>query len=307
MRSPKLILSKAPLLIATFVASLACAQLPPVVQSVATAIGGTGDAIVNKPAGTLPGDLLVACITVEKGSDATIAATGWTPILRTDNSTDAGLATFYKIAGASEPTTYTFELTGQKWAAGISRITGYSTAKPIDVSGGQTGAPGDVTAPSVTTTAANTLALAFYTNKKGTSYIPAIDTTERYDAPNVSGGAPSNMMAEFLQILPGETGDKTATPKQADQWAAQQVVILPNDDFPDHGLLSLHPRETDGWQVRYQGLPGLSYNVEYTDALLPSDTVWNLIEGQTTDASGRVVVDDTTAAPIRFYRAALVP
>src|SRR5688500_18185569 len=105
MKTPKLIASLSFALLLAATALTANAQVAPTIQSFSIAVGGFGDAVVNKPAGTAPADLLVACIALEKGSDAEITGpSGWTLIRRTDNSTDSGLATYFKIAGAAEPT-----------------------------------------------------------------------------------------------------------------------------------------------------------------------------------------------------------
>jgi MSHA biogenesis protein MshQ len=208
----------------SFAASTAFAQ--PVWQSSQTAVG-TGNATVTKPASTASGDLLIVGLMVEKGSGETITApAGWNLIRRTNESTNVGMATYYKVAGGAEPANYTFTIAnGSKWAIGISRITGADTSDPIDVHGGQTGSGSSVTAPSVTTTAANDLVLAFYTNKKAATYTPAGTTTERYDVPNSSGGLPSNMMASFVQTSAGATGNRNATASESEAWVGQQVAI----------------------------------------------------------------------------------
>jgi hypothetical protein len=200
----------------------------PVWQSSSTAIGSSGTATVAKPAGTVQGDLLVAGIMIEKGSQVSITATGWTLILRTNQSTDVGMATYYKVAGASEPANYSFTLTNTpKWSIGISRITNAYTVNPINASNGAAGnnSSVNVDAPSVTTTRTNTLVLAFYTNKKHATFTPNATTSERYDHPNTSGGLPANMMATFVQAAAGATGTKRARASEGERWVAQQVAI----------------------------------------------------------------------------------
>jgi hypothetical protein len=290
------------------VATMAQAQLLPTVLTSVRTDGLSGNATIDKPDGTAAGDLLVAGIALEKGEDAQInPPNGWTLIRRTDNGTDAGLATYYKIAGASEPASYEFGLTGQKWAAGITRITGADIANPIQASSGGIGGVANVTAPSLTTTKVNALVLAFFTNKKGTTYTPPFGTTEIYDAPNTEGGGPSQMLATFAQVLPGETGNQIAIPHVREKCAAQQVAITADPASVNHGLLTIGRLETSGSRLGYEGFPGRIYNIEYTDELLDSGTIWTPLPDQTTDAFGRVVIDDTSATGARFYRATLVP
>lgn len=202
-------------------------------QSSATAVGsGTGSGSVTRPTGTTTGDLLIAGIMFESGTGATLSIpTGWTLIRRTDQSSNVGMATYFRIATSGEPASYAFRASG-KWAVGISRVSGANQTSPIAVSNGNSSSNSStsVVAPSVTTTAANQLVLAFYTNKKNGTYTPASGTTERYDAPNTSEGIPSNMLATYVQATAGTTGTKTATASESETWAAQQIVINGKND-----------------------------------------------------------------------------
>jgi len=193
-----------------------------------TAVGEGNSASISMPNGTTAGDLLVVGLTFEKGTGVTSLnpPSGWTLIRRTNQGSDVGMATFSKVAGASEVGPYIFTMNNTpKWAVGISRITGADAASPIMVSNGGTGDGSNTTAPSVTTTADNALVLAFYGNKKNATYTPASGTVERYDHPNNAGGLPSNMMATFLQATAGATGIRTAVANQSEKWMAQQVAI----------------------------------------------------------------------------------
>jgi len=206
----------------------------PVLQNFQTAVGDITQATVNAPGGIIEGHLLVAGIALEKGNGVNITPpTGWLLIRRTNNGSDCGIATYYKVATASEPATYTFALsTSGKWSIGITRLTSVSVISPIDTSSGATGNPGNVTAPALTTRGPNRRVLCFYTNKKGVNFTPAPLSTEIYDAPNVSGGAPSNMMADFVQNNTGATAARTAVPVDPEKWAAQQVAITPFNLLP---------------------------------------------------------------------------
>ena len=72
------------------------------------------------------------------------------------------------------------------------------------------------TAPSITTSVANALVLAFYTNKKDATWTPATGTTEVYDSPNTQQGLTSNMMAYYINTTAGATGSKTAKASKED-------------------------------------------------------------------------------------------
>ena len=141
-------------------------------QSSTTNEGTGNSATVNKPSGTVQNDVLVASVNFEKGSDNSVTPpSGWTLIRRTNNGTDVGMATYYKVAGASEPSSYTWTHNqSPKWAAGIGRYDGVDTADPLDVDSGNTGNSSSQTANSVTTTADNAIVLCAYTHKSSGTY-----------------------------------------------------------------------------------------------------------------------------------------
>lgn len=100
-----------------------------------TGTGSAGSVTVNKPTNLATGDLMIVQLEddVVGGSWNTLA--GWTALeAGQPPSQFPQTAVFYKIAGASEPASYTFTQTGGSGttAATISRITGHDPNKPID-------------------------------------------------------------------------------------------------------------------------------------------------------------------------------
>jgi len=204
---------------------------PPVIQSFKTGVGsGSSSPVVSKPAGTVSGDLLVVGLMYEKGTGTTPSApTGWTEIKVVNQANNVGMATYYKVANGSEPTSFTFGLTkSPKWSIGITRIEGADPNNPINAKSWASGTSGNVpTAPSITTTMCNTLVMTFFSNKKDATWTPPPGTTELYDAPNNQNGLTSNMMAHYLMPDKGITGSKSAIPSIGDSWVAQQIAINP--------------------------------------------------------------------------------
>jgi|GEM_PF-554750 len=215
----------------------------PVFETGSTAMGDGDIVTVAKPSGTVAGDLLVAVVDFEKGANVTTFTppSGWTLIRRDNQSTYIGMATFYRIAGASEGASYVWTLNGSpKWAAGIARISGVNTGSPINASNGSVLNTGNPAAPSVNTTVNSTLVLAFYANKKNATYIPEGSTTERWDAPNVASNQPSNMMATFGVVSAGASGSKTSTASDATgDWVAQQVALAGADTVAPSAVTNL--------------------------------------------------------------------
>lgn len=103
------------------------------------------------------GDLMLANISVNGGSAATVTApAGWTQILRTDNDTNVSILSYWKIAGPSEPASYTWAVDHQTtMEGGITPYSGVDTANPIDASVGNAGFGTVATTTAVTTSSAN--------------------------------------------------------------------------------------------------------------------------------------------------------
>lgn len=121
---------------------------------------------IAKPAGTATGDLLLARIANRNQVGATLTApAGWT-VLRSDQSASQ-LKTWvaYKVATASEPTSYAFGVSISSYVAGsISAFSGVDRTNPIDAQSGQkNGTSASLIAPPVTTTSTNGLAVWFGT------------------------------------------------------------------------------------------------------------------------------------------------
>jgi hypothetical protein len=192
--------------------------------------GGSSTPLVTAPSGTLPGDLLMVGLMYEKGNTASATPpAGWTLIRKTNQGNNIAMSTYYKVAGTNEPSTYAFELSSSpKWSIGISRIEGADPVNPIDAHAGDSGGQSvSATAPSITTSACNTLVMTFFTSKKDATWTEAAGTTEVYDYPNYQQGLTSNMMAYYIQSDKGATGSKTAIASLSDYWVAQQIAVRP--------------------------------------------------------------------------------
>lgn len=99
-----------------------------------------GNMIISKPAGTVEGDLLLWTAHDDRsGPRSFTLPAGWTLIeeLQSSQSDQLG-ATAFKIAGSSEPATYTFQILATQTSSTVSSILRFSTTKvfpanPIDV------------------------------------------------------------------------------------------------------------------------------------------------------------------------------
>src|SRR5207253_2775108 len=140
-------------------------------------------------------------------------------------SSTVSLAVYWKVAGASEPSTYSGWTTTQKAAGVITAYYNVNTSTPIDVQNG-TGYTSSVTSlstPSITTAVANTMLVASFGAADGTdpafgtsvASMPAGMTDEWDKNGSVSRGSASGeghgAMFDAIQDSIGATGQKTVT------------------------------------------------------------------------------------------------
>lgn len=197
----------------------------PVWQSSTTSIGKTSTASIAKPSGLAAGDLMVVSLAYEKGSDEVITKpSSYTLIQQTNNSSDAGIAVYYKVAGASEPANYSWGLAnGSKWSIAMTHLT---NADPTNiVVNGNTGSGGSLSTPTITTIGADNMVMNFYTNKKDATYTMSGLQTERFDAPNTAEGQPSHAMSTYTKSIAGLTSIQSASPSETEKWVSMTVSI----------------------------------------------------------------------------------
>src|SRR5260221_522308 len=98
------------------------------VQACALPVSGGSTLAIGLPAGTASGDVMVAHVIVRTAGNAIAAPAGWNPVLRQDSSSSMATATYEKVAGSSEPASYTwsFSIAGEA-SGGIASYIGVNT------------------------------------------------------------------------------------------------------------------------------------------------------------------------------------
>ena len=172
---------------------------------------------IGKPAGTQAGDVMVAAIAIRPNT-ASITASGWTLVRRINNTNTNpnSLAVYYKVAGSSEPSSYTFSLSSHTGAVGgIRTFTNVDTSAPVDAEAGQNTSNGTThSAPSVTTHYANDMIVTSHAFSSSASFTPPSGMTEAFEIASEaipSSGGESMEGNYQLQVAIGSTGSKTAT------------------------------------------------------------------------------------------------
>ena len=162
---------------------------------------------INKPAGVVDGDVMVMTAAIQSWADPPTSPpdintvlnppAGWTLVRKTYlGDPPCSLAphsqvlhTWYKVA-SGEPASYTLTFPvvsiNKLAVVGILAFSGVDTSNPIDAEGGQANCPSspNVTAPSITTTTANTWLVGGFAVNAGApspTYTPPPGMTERVD------------------------------------------------------------------------------------------------------------------------------
>lgn len=207
----------------------------PVLQSSSTYSNATDQASheANAPTGITEGDLLIAAVSARYngGSYTVTPPSGWDSIVKVEDGsgTASFCEVFKKVAGASEPATYTFSFSpNDRCGIGIARIDGHNAVTPINVFGSQSNALSTTcTAPSVTTTEDECLMLFIGHVYQETTFSTPTGYTEQWDfITGTTTGAISQALAYDTQTTAGASGTVTSTTNNR-QSAGILIAIAP--------------------------------------------------------------------------------
>lgn len=202
---------------------------------------------INKPTGTITGDVMVASIAVTPGTLGISPPSGWIVvqnIVQTEAAT-SHLTSFYKIATASEPASYTWNLSASHSGVvgGIASFSGVDTSSPI-VSSASLVENGNNTvnhtAPSITANTDDMLVTVHEYQSSGTWTPPSgmTEAVDKYSETSPGANGISLEMNYLLLTSTGATGAKVATASNnGDEGASQSLALksIPltcyNDNF----------------------------------------------------------------------------
>ena len=124
--------------------------------------------LISRPTGIQTGDVLLAQVLVYDGNGTNVPTppSGWNSVRHdsVNNGNQATSWTYYKIAGANEPSSYGWSISSS-WAAGVIGAWRGVAASPLDNSSGSAlagASPVFVSAPSLTPLGNNELLVFFY-------------------------------------------------------------------------------------------------------------------------------------------------
>ncbi|KKL69827.1 hypothetical protein LCGC14_2111010, partial [marine sediment metagenome] len=232
---------------------------------------------LNKPSGTQEGDLLVLHLTIDNTGDSLNGPFGWTILLPESQNNGQTTVSWYKIANASEPSSYNVTWVGiEDYIGGIIRITGHDRANPIQATAINTGT-GNITNPSVSTTQNDTLIIGFHgldEADQGYDYgnILEIGPTVLYaNCTTIRGGQPRECSAGMyyeIQANQGPSDVRTWGIEGNEGWYAATVAI----NSAVYGINIISPTENEDF-----GVVAPNFTVEITVPDL--DTMWYTVDG----------------------------
>lgn len=200
---------------------------------------------INVPAGTAAGDVMIASVAWTPSSTTVSAPSGWTLIRQSTqgSATTSKLATYYRVATASEPAAYTWTFAGSgltQSVGGILSFHGVDASSPFDAEAGSlTPAAGTSVshiAPTVTTTLDDGMLVTVHEMASSVTWTPPLisGTTRMTEPVDIASLTPNNAAGIAIEInyearaTAGATGTRTATASaNADRGATQSVSLRP--------------------------------------------------------------------------------
>lgn len=187
-----------------------------------------GNATVSKPSGVMSGDLLILLCGNSAGTS--FSSSGFTSFNSIQNTGALKEEMFYKIAGGSEPSQYTCTNSFQTQILVYRNI---DNASPTDLSDVGNAASGTtMTAPTITTTAANDLVTRVFATWVSNT-ISSAPATQRINVND--GGGNAVYASDELKSTAGATGTATANQDTSGAWvsmtAAFKTSALPSSTF----------------------------------------------------------------------------
>lgn len=198
---------------------------------------------INVPTGTVAGDVMIAAVATTASSVVITAPTGWNLVqaVAQTGGTSNRLATYYRVATASEPASYSWTLSTTHGGAsgGIVSYSGVDNSTPIDVSAGAaTGSSTSHAAPTVTTTVAGDMLVTVHEFASASTWTPPPGMSERVDRASRTSNNNAGVTLEMNDLLlgaAGATGAKTATAgSNPDTGTTVSIALRPAVLAPHH-------------------------------------------------------------------------
>ena len=194
--------------------------------------GGSTSLTITRPTGTQTGDVLLAQVTTAAATATVTAPAGWTLQNSTaDTGNNVRDLLYWRVAAANDPTSWNWTFSSSlKASGGITVYSGVDPASPINAAAVTTnGTATNLVAPSVITTKDNTMVVATYGTRTGTTITAASGMSERYDQASTGNAAASRTTSETAdqtQATAGTTGTRTAVAAASVTASVNRTIAL---------------------------------------------------------------------------------
>ncbi|MBE4718273.1 hypothetical protein DAD99_09025 [Pseudarthrobacter sp. AB1] len=202
----------------------------------ATTFAGTAASAVSlrAPAGTSPGDVLVAAITADLNPSMASVPAGWIPLvnalsINSGSTSGARAFAYYHVVGATDPASYSWTLsTSVRWGGGVTAYRGVDNANPLDgpltTAVDTTYSATSITVPGSTTATNGAMLIGGVACDCASPVVTApAGWTGRWEA---AGGQIAEL-ADRVQTSAGSTGASTWTLSAARAVAAWRTALKP--------------------------------------------------------------------------------
>lgn len=261
-------------------------------QTSNVAATAAGTLIVNAPSGIALGNVMIAHTLALPGTGNTVTTTGptgWVKIGSAVTSNKYSMTEFYKIATASEPSTYTFSFSIASTAAiAIGAFSGVDTKAPVDVQGTQiNNSTTSHTAPSVSTTYNTDMVLPLWGYESNTTAatFPA-GVTSIWNTSTTSNGIAGAYKALTNS---GATGTFVSTTAAGTNSLAHTIALKPTT--ASAGVQYVNATAPDTSCVNCSSVSEAAPTNWKTGDLLITSITWNTNTSTLTTLSGWTQID----------------
>ncbi|MET3164296.1 UNVERIFIED_ORG: PKD repeat protein [Arthrobacter sp. UYEF10] len=202
----------------------------------ATTFAGTAASAVSlqAPAGTSPGDVLVAAITADLNPSMASVPAGWIPLvnalsINSGSTSGARAFAYYHVVGAVDPASYNWTLsTSVRWGGGVTAYRGVDNTNPLD---------GPLTTAVDTTYSATSITVPGSTTATNGAMLiggvacdcasPVVTAPAGWTGQWEAAGGQIAELADRVQTSAGSTGASTWTLSAARAVAAWRTALRP--------------------------------------------------------------------------------
>lgn len=197
------------------------------VRSTSTGANATStNLVIDRPSGVQAGDLLIAAVDV-RAAPSIQPPSGWDLIRVDANGTIMRLATYFRVAGSSEPGSYTWRFSKAEAAAGAIVALRGSNGSLSDAAGRINARATAILGPATSADENGSLVLAFFAAARSTSISPPDSMVELGEASSARGRYKTTLEVAATTMDRGVIGVLSAAASGTSESVAQVIVIRP--------------------------------------------------------------------------------